>query len=113
MTTQVIVQFEIDGFHHYPNAPKEVSFLSTNHRHTFKIKAAYEVSHLNRDKEIFIQREELKSYLIECYGYPCQFESMSCEMIAKELITFGKDDNLKWCEVWEEETGGARVENYE
>lgn len=106
----VIVAFEIEGFHNYPDAPVEVGFLADRHRHTFKVKAAYQVSHLNRDREIFLCRDEVKSYLIEAYGSPCEFGAMSCEMIASEVINFGADDGMVWCEVWEEETGGARVE---
>lgn len=110
MKTQVIIQFEIDGFHNYPNAPKKVNFLSFNHRHTFKIKAGYQVNDLNREKEIFICRDEIKDYLIESFGSPCQFNNMSCEMIASEILQFANEDGMKWCEVWEEQTGGARVE---
>lgn len=110
MKNTVIIKIEVDGFHHYPNAPKKVEFLSYNHRHTFKIKAAYLVNELNREKEIFIQRDYIKEYLNESYGYPCQFEDMSCEMIANEILEFSKDDGMIWCEVWEEETGGAKIE---
>ena len=65
MKTTVITQFEVEGFHNYPEAPKQVDFLSSNHRHTFIIKCGYEVEDLNREKEIFICRDEVKSYLIE------------------------------------------------
>lgn len=110
MKTTVIVQFDIEGFHQYPGAPEVVNFLSYKHRHTFIIKAGYQVSHSNREKEIFICRDELKNYINETYGFPAQFSNMSCEMIAHELLTFGCDDGMVWCEVWEETTGGARVE---
>jgi len=109
MKNTVIIQFEIEGFHHYPNAPKEVKFLSSNHRHTFLIKAGYKVSNLNREKEIFICRDQVKEYLGEAFGIPCEFGKMSCEMIAKEILKFSEDDGMIWCEVWEEKTGGARV----
>lgn len=110
MKIQVIVQFPIEGFHNYPNAPEKVNFLSFNHRHTFKVKAAYNVINLNREVEIFLCRDELISYLYESFGSPCNFNEMSCEMIGKEILDFGKDDGMVWCEVWEENTGGARVE---
>ena len=110
MKNIVIIQFEIEGFHNYPNAPKEVDFLSFNHRHNFKIKAGYEVLDLNREREIFICRDEVKSYLNESFGMPCQFKNMSCEMIAKEILEFAQEDGMIWCEVWEENTGGARIE---
>lgn len=110
MKSQVLISFDVEGFHLYPNAPKQVDFLSYKHRHTFKVTCSYLVSDLNREKEIFIQRDEIKFYLQESYGSPCDFENMSCEMIAKEIIDFAKEDGMIWCEVWEEQTGGARIE---
>lgn len=110
MKSTVIIQFEIEGFHRYLNAPDEVNFLSYNHRHTFVIKAGYLVSDLNREKEIFIERDFIKTYLIETFGSPCEFDEMSCEMIATEILEYGSDDGMIWCEVWEENTGGARIE---
>jgi hypothetical protein len=110
MKSIVIIQFEIEGFHYYPNAPKRVEFLSEIHRHTFVVKAGYLVKDLNREKEIFIERDYIKEYLTESYGSPCLFGAMSCEMIAAEILTFAREDGMVWCEVWEENTGGARVE---
>lgn len=109
MNTEVIIQFQVEGFHNYEGAPKEVDFLANRHRHTFIIKCAYQVHHLNREREIFICRDEVIDYLNECYGVPCEFGSMSCEMIAKEILEFGIEDGMTWCEVWEESTGGAKV----
>jgi hypothetical protein len=110
MKKTVIIQFEIEGFHHYPNAPKEVEFLSFNHRHTFKVKCGYKVEDLNREKEIFICRDIVKKYLIDFYGSPCQFKNRSCEMIAQEILEQFNEDDMIFCEVWEEETGGARID---
>lgn len=110
MKKSVIINFEIEGFHNYPEAPERVKFLSNNHRHTFIVKAGYKVDDLNREKEIFICRDYVKDYLNEAYGVPCQFDNMSCEMIAKDILEFAEEDGMIWCEVWEEETGGARVE---
>ena len=89
MKSTVIIQFEIEGFHHYPNAPQEVDFLSDKHRHTF---------------------DYIKEYLTESYGSPCEFGAMSCEMIAAEILEYASEDGMIWVEVWEEKTGGARIE---
>jgi len=110
MKKQVIAQITIEGFHNYPNAPKQVNFLQFPHRHQFVIKVGYEVEDLNREKEIFIARAEIENYINEAYGVPAQFGAMSCEMIANELLEFGMEDGVKWVEVWEEQTGGARIE---
>ena len=110
MKKTVIIQFEIEGFHYYQDPPDIVNFLSNNHRHTFKIKAGYSVEDLDREKEIFIERDYIKHYLIESYGSPCDFMGMSCEMIAMEILQYAHLEGMIWCEVWEENTGGARVE---
>jgi hypothetical protein len=110
MKTFVKLDFDIVGFHHYKQAPKKVEFLSFNHRHDFKFKVLYQVDDLNREKEIFIQTDFLKDYLFETYGTPCQFNNMSCEMIAKDLLEFGKDDGMVKVEVLEDNRGGAIVE---
>lgn len=111
MTSTVIVQIDIEGFHLYDGAPSVVEFLSNKHRHVFTIKAGYRVLDLNREKEIFICRDSIRHYLSDKYGAPCQFDGMSCEMIAKDIMDRFIDNDLAWCEVWEENTGGARVEN--
>ena len=64
----------------------------------------------NREKEIFIQTDYLKEYIGESYGYPAQFENMSCEMIASDLLEYIKPDNGIWVEVFEDGKGGARVD---
>lgn len=110
MKSQVICKIQVEGFHNYVGAPKQVEFLKDIHRHTFEITFAYDVKHLNRDVEIFIQRDEVKDYLHEAYGNPCMFEGMSCEHIAKEILEFIEEDGGAWVEVWEETTGGARIE---
>lgn len=110
MKKTVILDFDVEGFHEYPNAPKKVEFLSYTHRHIFQIRAGYSVKDMNREKEIFIQQDFLKDYLFESYGSPCQFGSMSCEMIANEILMFATEDGCEWVEVFEDGKGGARVE---
>lgn len=107
---QVILDFDIVGFHNYPNAPIEVEFLKNNHRHNFRIRVGYNVKDSDREKEIFIQEGFLQDYLFETYGAPCQFENMSCEMIAEDLLEFIVDDGGVWVEVLEDGRGGAKVE---
>ena len=106
----VIIQFNVEGVHYYPGAPSEVIYLEDRHRHTFIVKAGYRVEHTNRDKESFICRDKILSYLKAEYGDPCLFGPMSCEMIAEKILNFGLADGMFWCEVWEEQTGGGRVE---
>lgn len=110
MKKTIVLDFEVEGYHFYPNAPKQVSFLENNHRHLFQIRVGYKVNSLNREKEIFIQQDFLKDYLFETYGSPCQFKNMSCEMIAVELLEFIIEDGGIWVEVFEDGKGGAKIE---
>jgi hypothetical protein len=106
----VIIDFDIVGFHYYPEAPEKVDFLRHPHRHLFRIRVGYNVQDSNREKEIFIQQDLLTEYLHEAYGYPCIFNNMSCEMIAEDLLYFAQVDDAVWVEVYEDGRGGARVE---
>jgi len=108
--TLVLTEFDIVGFHHYPNAPNTVDFLKHKHRHIFTIKMGYNVKDLDRELEIFIMQDYVKDYLYETYGSPCQFDNMSCEMIAKELLDFSLLDGAVYVKVFEDYKGGAIVE---
>lgn len=110
MKTSIIITLEVPGFHHYPEAPVEVSFLRDRHRHIFKIKIAYEVTDLNRQKEFFIEQKRLRTRFDYRYGNPCEFGAMSCEMIASELLKEEEERGAVWVEVWEEDLAGARAE---
>lgn len=106
----VITDFEIEGFHNYPNPPKQVDFLKHNHRHLFQIRVGYQVTDTNRELEIFIQQDMVKDYINDSYGVPANFNNMSCEMIALDILEFTKDDGSVFVEVFEDGKGGARAE---
>lgn len=110
MKKQVIIKLNVEGFHNYPDPPLEVDFLGWRHRHTFEITIGFSVSHMNREIEIFIQRDKIKKHIVAEYGESVEFANRSCEMIACELLEQYMTEGAVWCEVWEEETGGARVE---
>ncbi len=109
MTTQIIAELNVEGFHNYPEAPGVVGFLQDRHRHTFRIICRYEVTDLNREKEIFLCRDDIQAYVTNLYGSPCEFGHMSCEMIAKEILEHFQTEGMNEVEVWEEHTGGAIV----
>lgn len=107
--TLVLIELPIEGFHKWRLAPPEVVFLRSRHRHTFRVRMAFEVDHDDRDQEIFLLRDEVARYLHGQYGQPCEFDGMSCESIARELLKVFNGYRCAWVEVWEEHTGGARV----
>ena len=107
MKKEIIINLDVEGFHYWEDAPLVVSFLKDSHRHIFKIKVGIEVTDSNREKEFFIEQWHLKEWFGEAYGVPAHFKSMSCEMIAEEVLEF--IPYASWCEVWEDNENGARV----
>jgi len=106
MRTEVIINFDVVGFHQYKEAPDKVKFLKYPHRHLFNIQMGFNVVDLDREIEIFIQEDLVRNYLYETYGTSCKFGGMSCEMIAADLLNkFG----AVWVKVLEDGKGGSIV----
>lgn len=97
---------QIEGFHRYPDAPKECIYLSARHRHIFAIRCAFQVSHNNRELEINTMQNQIEDYLTGKYGRPAELNSMSCEDIAEELMN--KFD-CSFVQVLEDNYGGATL----
>jgi len=109
MQTQVIVTHRIAGFHFWPDAPDEVAYLKSLHRHLFMFVVAWKVGHDDRDVEFHTAQKWIR----EAYDEPKNFGAMSCEMISKDLWSKLVDAGHAapaWVEVWEDEECGARVE---
>ena len=109
---------EIEGFHFWKSAPKEVGFLKNVHRHIFKFKVRISVFHNDREIEFFI----FKRFVNDCIGFIWiehglnlwnKCDEMSCEMISDELA---KMINRKYqkrnivIEVSEDGENGCRCE---
>lgn len=97
----------IEGFHYYPNAPQFCSYLSHKHRHMFVIRCSFEVSHNNREIEINAMQNKIEKTLHDWYCTPCDFEGLSCEDIANNLME--EFDNMVECQVLEDGYGGATL----
>lgn len=110
--TSIIVRWQFEGFHFYPDAPPEVEFLKSSHRHLFKCSAKIEVFDDDRELEFFIVQRKLKKK----FGDGGQ-RNRSCEMIAKEIAYFiqknyGKHRPIE-VEVSEDGENSAVVEIYD
>ena len=81
MTNYIWITTQFEGFHNYPDAPKEVEFLKNIHRHIFKIKIWIEVFHNDRDIEFIM----FKHYIDELLKESSLLDMKSCEMIANDL----------------------------
>lgn len=111
MITEVYCTLQMEGLHNWANCPhEEVAYLRDDHRHVFHIKASVEVTHTDRDVEFIMLKHSIEEYLITNYFdpiiYMCNFGSMSCEMLAVELIN---RFNLVQCEVNEDGENGSVV----
>lgn len=111
MKTTVFITLSVEGVHHWPDCNlEEVGFLRHPHRHLFGVKCHFPVKHDRRDIEFIVAKRSVRFYLLKKYGKGdgvCDFGSMSCEMIAKDLLeNFG----LVKCSVDEDGENGAEVE---
>ena len=112
--TVVIVKLGVDGMHNFPEAGilfPEVGFLASPHRHIFHITLACRVTHSDRDKEFIMLKRDVQEYLKNKYYDETirshQFNRMSCEEIAQELLD---KFNADWVEVFEDNENGARID---
>lgn len=76
----IFITTQFEGFHQYPNAPYEVSFLKNKHRHIFKLKIWISVNHNDRELEFIMFK-----WFIDKLIQKNNFNNMSCEMISDEL----------------------------
>jgi hypothetical protein len=83
-STLVWIKFQVVGFHFYPNAPDDVSYLRDNHRHVFNFKVTISVTHDEREIEFHQFKRELQAR----YSSEEQFGGSSCETIAKSLLNY-------------------------
>jgi hypothetical protein len=105
----VVATLQVEGIHCWKECPFEsVKFLRDPHRHIFHIEVRKEVFHDDRDIEFIILKRKILYYLDSKYkkGDCLDFDTMSCEMIAREILdTF----NLDTCKVMEDNENGAIV----
>lgn len=109
MKQYVVCVLEIEGFHYWPEAPTEISYLQSTHRHVFSLSVELSVSNGNREIEIITKQNEIRCYLLSRYGDSngtCQFGPMSCEQIAEDILTHFSASS---CIVLEDGYGGAKV----
>lgn len=100
----ITVEFDIDGFHRWPQASGDRDYLADRHRHRFRFAVRIPVTHDDRDVEFHDLLDAVRAHVAD--DEPVEFSSQSCEAIAAELAewvadTFGPD----WVEVAVSEDG--------
>lgn len=116
MNSTVIATAQVVGFHAWPTAPAEVSYLADRHRHVFTFKCGVAVSGHDREIEFHILKREVLEAL--AVGWPrtngeFDFDNNSCEHLAAWLDCSLRSRchiNASWIEVWEDNENGARLE---
>lgn len=107
--TTLIVTFQHEGWHAWPEAPEARGYLAARHRHLFHFRCElYFKEYEDRDVEFHDFLARCKSYL----GSKDDFGSSSCETIAKAMASrMSEEYSLPAAvECWEDGECGARVE---
>jgi len=72
------------GYHRWAECPfEEVKYLRDWHRHLFKVKVTFHVTHDDRDLEFFMVKRDLSEILRDCFEE--KYLNKSCEMYAREI----------------------------
>ena len=113
MKTYIIVKTRFEAIHCWPDCPfPGVHFLTYPHRHEFHVELKCKVFHLNRDLEFFMVKKQLEKAIPIILSLP-NIGSMSCEMIAKEIGIYMKENEslaVKSVSVFEDGENGTEVE---
>lgn len=108
--TEVIASLRLPGFHSWPEAPDEVSFLRQPHRHEFHVTMWKVVPHNDRETEIILMKAEAERKLRGRYpnhsGLGMSMGRDSCETVAAWLLA---SMGLSRCRVLEDGENGAEV----
>ena len=102
--TELVISFELDGLHYWPNAPEQYSEFRQPHRHLFKFICWYPTGNsqdpTRREKELWELRQDTITAIREEFLHLLHprtdlhdFSSMSVEGIAdwvKDKLGFSK-----------------------
>jgi hypothetical protein len=78
--SQIFVKTSFEGYHRYLDAPDEVFYLRTFHRHIFHVTVIIDVFHNDRDIEFHLFKKFVNG-IIKDNDFDCK----SCEMIIDDL----------------------------
>jgi len=80
---KIWVTFALPGIHCYPNAPEDVAYLKSPHRHLFKFRVSVNVYHDDRE----IEFHQFLNFCTSQYSAgTLELDYKSCEMLAEELM---------------------------
>jgi hypothetical protein len=107
MNKRVVIKTQFAALHRWKDCPlDEVVYLRDYHRHVFHVVMKFDVSHSDRDIEFIMKKEEVEAHIKTQYIEVKYLGSLSCEMIAEDLLTcFG----ASFVSVFEDDENGAEV----
>ncbi len=85
--TNIIVKFDLEGYHKWPGPPEQYKRLGSEHGHIFHFEAHIPVE-ASRQLEFLDVRHVLMSTIENSYMDTkgvCDFRGMSCEQLAQSL----------------------------
>lgn len=114
MRKEIVVSFEFEAIHQWPDAKKikGVEFLQHPHRHLFKCRAWKTVKKNDREIEFINFKRKILEYVVIPFGISSKDKNersvgtMSCEDLAEKIL---KKFKLSKCEVLEDGENGAVV----
>jgi len=82
----VKIKTQFEDFHNWPDAPDEVAFLRSRHRHIFYVVVKIQVLDEDRDIEYFMAKREIDK-IIGKQIIPME-ERKSCENMSSVILDF-------------------------
>lgn len=120
MNTHVIITTDFPGLHHWADAPNEVSFLRSPHRHLFHVKVSITEDHDrhkdSRETEFLLLKAFVDNFLVRSWPTVSpgvkDLGTTSCENIAAQIYEYlmNKGYAVDYVEVFEDGENGARVD---
>ena len=87
MKTTIWITTEFEASHRWPRAS---NYLKYEHRHLFKVKAWFAVTHLDRDIEFLEMKSKVTSFLKNKTFSGTESCEMFCQMLLNEFPTMIK-----------------------
>lgn len=116
MERTIVVKTQYEGIHCWPEAPDEVKFLRSLHRHIFNIEVEVEVHSDDRDIEFIMLKHTINHWLSLQFDDDgvWQMGRLSCEQVAEMVIDLVQEKlkdktRVMSCCVDEDGENGAKV----
>ena len=116
MERTIVVKTQYEGIHCWPEAPDEVNFLKSLHRHIFNVEVEVEVHNDDRDIEFIMLKHRINHWLSLQFddNGVWQMGRLSCEQVAEMVIDLVQEklndkERAISCYVDEDGENGAKV----